>query len=265
MKIILPILIFIIGTVFASFGNMLMYRLANNKPILKDSRSYCPNCKSEIKWYDNIPIISYIVLKGRCRNCKEKISLRYLITEIFGGVIFLGVYFFYVYYIQKNYEIAVIESLLISFILLALYITSYVDIKSLTAPIMMQIIMFVFALAKYLTYVISMKDYGLTYLLGLGIPVVILLLIYFFSVVVFKKEPIGLGDVIIFGILGLSYGVTGIFFILLFSSLICSIAELIRIKKTGERREIPFVPYIFIGALLTTFICPIIGNLFISF
>lgn len=262
-EILFPICFFIIGVIFASFGNMLMYRMANNKPVLKEKRSYCPNCGAQIKWYDNIPIISWIALKGKCRSCHQPISPRYIITEIFGGILFLAIYFLYAY-VYGDYKmvftldpIKLISAVSLSFILLFLYISAYVDSKTYIAPISLSVVMLIFALAKYLTYYFVTKDIGLDYLLGLSIPVGVLLLIYIICVLIMKIEPIGLGDVIIFGILGFAMGGIQLIMVVFFSSFICSVVEIIKIKKTKVKKPIPFVPYIFIGALITALIGPL--------
>lgn len=71
----------LLGLIFGSFMNVLIYRLPQGLSIVSP-KSSCPNCNSYIKWYDNIPVISYILLKGRCRNCKKSISITYPIVEI---------------------------------------------------------------------------------------------------------------------------------------------------------------------------------------
>ncbi|MDQ7055120.1 MAG: prepilin peptidase [Persephonella sp.] len=86
MEILLYIAFFIFGTVIGSFLNVLIYRLPRGKSPLKPVFSFCPECGTNIKWYDNIPVVSYILLKGRCRNCGHRISIRYLIVEIITGV-----------------------------------------------------------------------------------------------------------------------------------------------------------------------------------
>jgi leader peptidase (prepilin peptidase)/N-methyltransferase len=85
------IFILVLGYVIGSFLGALTYRLPRGISI-KKGRSFCPNCKAKISWYDNIPVLSYLVLGGRCRSCKAKISLRYLLIEISTAVIFVGIY-----------------------------------------------------------------------------------------------------------------------------------------------------------------------------
>ncbi len=87
-NIIFYVLIFIIGTLFGSFSTLAVYRIPLHQDITHE-RSYCPNCNHKLSFFDMIPILSYIFLKGRCRYCKQKIRIRYLLLEVLTGTIFL--------------------------------------------------------------------------------------------------------------------------------------------------------------------------------
>ena len=262
-KILLPVAFFLFGVIFASFSNMLMYRLAFDKPIIKDSRSYCPKCGHQIAWYDNIPIISYLVLGGKCRHCHEPISIRYLLVELYGGLSFVIIYFLYVcLYPNHSFEPSVnaldlVNAITYSFTLLALLVGAYVDKKKQEMPITMMIVMFIMAVTNFVCSWVFL-GFSLMRLLGFVIPLGVFLLVYFVCVFFIKTEPMGLADIIIFSILGMLLGLIGFIGILLLSSCICSVVELIRMKKTGEKQPIPFVPYIFMGAILTVFFMPLV-------
>lgn len=88
MNIALYVLIFIIGSLFGSFLTLATYRIPLHKNITHE-RSFCPNCKHKLSFFDLIPILSYIFLRGRCRYCKKKIKIRYLIFEVFTGICFV--------------------------------------------------------------------------------------------------------------------------------------------------------------------------------
>lgn len=88
MDIFLYIVIFIIGTLFGSFFTLAVYRIPLKKDITHE-RSYCPNCNHKLSFLDMIPIFSYLFLGGKCRYCKQKIKIRYLILEVLTGIIFL--------------------------------------------------------------------------------------------------------------------------------------------------------------------------------
>jgi len=82
--------IFLLGLVFGSFLTSFPYRLLIGE-LFPKGRSYCPQCKKQINWYDNIPLLSFILLKGKCRNCKKKIPLVYPITELSTGLLFVWI------------------------------------------------------------------------------------------------------------------------------------------------------------------------------
>lgn len=88
MDYILYLLIFCIGTVFGSFFTLAVYRIPLKQDITH-TRSYCPKCNHKLNFFDMIPIISYVFLKGRCRYCKEKIRIRYFLLEIITGIVFV--------------------------------------------------------------------------------------------------------------------------------------------------------------------------------
>ncbi len=91
------IFFFIIGLIAGSFLNVLIFRIYYKKPFAK-GRSYCPKCKKQISWKDNIPVISFLILRGKCRNCGKKISWQYPIIELVTGVVFVIV--FYTHYVS---------------------------------------------------------------------------------------------------------------------------------------------------------------------
>ena len=87
-EIIFYILIFAIGTLFGSFFTLAVYRIPLHQDITH-KRSYCPNCNHKLSFWDMIPILSYILLRGKCRYCKNKIRIRYLLLEVLTGIVFL--------------------------------------------------------------------------------------------------------------------------------------------------------------------------------
>jgi leader peptidase (prepilin peptidase)/N-methyltransferase len=94
LKPLIAVFAFIFGAVFASFGGVVAYRVPKRQSIVKPD-SYCPSCGKSIKPYDNIPIISWLILGGKCRSCKAKIGVFSLICEFFGGIGFCGAYLMY--------------------------------------------------------------------------------------------------------------------------------------------------------------------------
>lgn len=103
-EIIIRIFVFISGSLVGSFLNVCIYRMPLGQSIVKP-RSYCPHCKKTIPWYNNIPFISYLILKGKCRFCKQRIRFRYLLVEFITASIFLifylreGLSFYFMFYV----------------------------------------------------------------------------------------------------------------------------------------------------------------------
>ena len=87
----LALAIFALGLAFGSFLNVCIYRLPEGLSVIHPG-SACPKCKATVAFYDNIPILSWLLLRGRCRHCKETISARYLVVELLTGALFLGCY-----------------------------------------------------------------------------------------------------------------------------------------------------------------------------
>ena len=86
------IFVIVFGGLWGSFANVCIYRIPNNEGVVS-GRSFCPNCKIKINWHDNIPLISYLVLGGKCRNCKKKISIQYFIVETLSIILFTLIYY----------------------------------------------------------------------------------------------------------------------------------------------------------------------------
>ncbi len=84
-------IVFILGLVIGSFLNVCIYRIPAGESIVFDA-SHCTKCGNRIKWYDLIPVLSYLILLGKCRYCKEKISLQYPCIELINGIAYLGIY-----------------------------------------------------------------------------------------------------------------------------------------------------------------------------
>lgn len=86
-----PLLAFVFGSLWGSFANVVIYRLPRDLSVVRPA-SRCPACERPIAWYDNIPVLSYLLVRGRCRSCGEKIALRYLVVELLAGVMSFALY-----------------------------------------------------------------------------------------------------------------------------------------------------------------------------
>jgi len=90
-----PMLAFVFGALWGSFANVVIYRVPRDLSVVRPG-SACPSCAAPIAWYDNIPVLSYLLVRGRCRRCGEKIALRYLVVEMLAGVMAFALYMQYV-------------------------------------------------------------------------------------------------------------------------------------------------------------------------
>ena len=117
--------VFLIGLIFGSFLNVLIHRLPLELSLLKPACSSCPDCQHKIKWFENIPVVSYILLKRRCSSCHKPISLVYPVVELLTGTVTLMLYMNY----WLNFELIVMVTLFYTLIVL-----SFIDLKHKAVP-----------------------------------------------------------------------------------------------------------------------------------
>ncbi|MCM8785352.1 MAG: prepilin peptidase [Candidatus Omnitrophica bacterium] len=243
----MELIVFIFGLFFGSFANVCIYRLPKGKSIVYPG-SFCPYCNKPIRWYDNIPVLSYIFLKGKCRNCKKSISIRYPIVELLTGISFLLIF--------KKFGLSVATPIYI-FLCLCLIIISFIDIDTfLISDIIVIPGIFMGLLLSFLFPQIYNMDRieGFLYsfagiLLGGGI----LIFLGIIGKILFKKDAMGGGDVKLLGMIGAFLGWKSVFLTLFFGSLFGTLISLILILL-GKRKVddlVPFGPYLAIGAFIS--------------
>ena len=213
------------------------------------TRSFCPSCQKTIKWFDNIPLISFLLLKRKCRNCDYKISFQYFIVELITAISFTIIYYFY--------GIS-ITSLLLIILSVFFVIIFFIDLKhfiipnSLTFPLMF--IGFIKSFDPNLDNFLF-PNY-INSLIGGVIGYLIIWLIIFVYKKVRNKEGMGLGDAKLLSAIGFWFGWVSIPFVLFLSSMIAlglSLPSLIN-KSKNLPSQIPFGPYIILGITLYVFI-----------
>lgn len=236
----MEIMFFIIGLIFGSFYNVVGLRLPNNESIIKPG-SHCPKCKHKLSWYENIPVISYILLRGKCKSCKQKISFIYPAIELLTGILFLSSYL--IFGLTYDCAIAIILSSLVSIIFVS--DSKYMIIND--SPLLISGIIIV--IIKIISEGLKEGLYSiLSGLLIFGIVYALMLLGNF----LFKKESLGGGDIKLSFIAGLSLGpALGIFYIILASFLAFPYAMYISVK--GEEGMLPFGPFLATSMLLLYF------------
>ena len=235
---------FIFGGIWGSFCNVCIYRLPYNESVIK-GRSFCPSCKNQIKWYDNIPFLSFIFLRGKCRNCSNKISFQYFLVELLSGISFLAIFFLY------GISITTLLLIILSIFFIIIFfidLKHYIIPNELTFPLM--VIGFIKSFDPNLNQTIF-PNY-INSLLGGIFGYSIIWLIIFFYKKVRNKEGMGLGDAKLMAVVGFWFGWISIPFTIFISSVVALVLVIPSLlKKTKDMSaQIPFGPYIIIGCIL---------------
>ena len=235
---------FVFGIICGSFANVCIYRLPKNKSMIT-GRSSCPKCKKKIIWYDNIPLLSFIILMRKCRFCKKPINLQYFIVELITAISFVSIYYFF------GLTLTALLLLILSVFFIIIF---FIDLKhfiipnELTFPLM--IIGFFKSFDPNLNQTIF-PNY-INSLIGGVFGYLIIWLIIFFYKKVRKKEGMGLGDAKLMAVIGFWFGWVSIPFVIFISSAVALILVIPSILNKSRKMssEIPFGPYIIIGCIL---------------
>ena len=247
------LLVGILGSLWGSFANVCIYRLPLKGGVVK-GRSFCPKCKKKILWYENIPILSYFILGGKCSKCKKKISTQYLIVEAISIISFLIIY--YLFGIS-------LTTILLIILFLSFLIIFFIDLKHYIIPDVLTFPMM--ALGFFKSFDPNLSPIFPNYinsLLGgiIGYGIIWLLIIFYKKIR--NKEGMGLGDAKLLAVIGFWFGWISIPFVIFLSSVIALIIVIPDLLKKSKKltSEIPFGPYIITG----TFIYLLFQNEFIS-
>lgn len=240
MQYLFIIWVCLFGLVIGSFLNVVIYRLPL-KIMLKKSRSACPKCGIQLKWYHNIPLISYLFLKGKCAFCKKTISIRYPMVELSNALFY--VYFYMTFGLTNNFIIfSILSSVLLTII--------FIDYDHQIIPDSITIPGMVLGLAvSFLPDGMGVINSFIGLLVGGGS-------LYFIALLgdwLFKKESMGGGDIKMAGMLGAFLGWQKVLLIFLSSAVIglfVSIIILFISEKFRKERVIPFGPFLAIAAFL---------------
>ncbi len=234
---------FIFGALVGSFLNVVILRLPDEEQSVVFPASHCPKCNTNLHWYENIPILSYIALRGKCRTCKVPISLQYPVVELCMALLSLALY----------HRLGL--SLLLPFhflFLAALLAIIFIDIHLQIIPdkISLPSILVGFA-SSFFNPLISWQEAGLGILLGGGI----LYAVAAGYALLTGRDGMGGGDIKLLAMIGAFLGYQCLLFVVFFSSLtgsIVGIAAMFNQHKGGQTR-IPFGPFLSLGAMAWLF------------
>lgn len=234
------ILLFILGLIVGSFSNVCIYRIPRNESIIYPA-SHCPKCSTTISVKDNIPLLSYILLKGRCRNCGSRISIKYPVVELLTGLVYIIIY--------QIYGLSV-QSLIYIILSSALIIIAFIDLNEQIIPEVITLpgMVIGFILSFFVPY-LSFVDSALGVVIGGGIILVIRLA----GSLIFKKESMGIGDIELSAMIGAFLGwryITISLFLGFFLGALTGIS-LILLKIKSKEDVVPFGPFIVLGSFIT--------------
>jgi len=245
----------ILGAIVGSFLNVVILRLPQKGASIVFPSSHCPGCRTKLQWYDNIPIISYILLRGKCRYCKMSISRQYPLVELAMAVISYSLFIrfsfntlFWIYFVFCAALLAII----------------FIDFRHQIIPdaISLPGIPIGFAVS-FINPAISWQSSAIGILLGGGILYAIAVGYYLFT----KREGMGGGDIKLLAMIGAFLGWQSLPFVVFGSSLLGSVVGIGAMlkQKKGGKTVIPYGPFLSIAAMIYLYYQPEIRELFIMF
>ena len=254
MSLLIFVFIFLLGTIIGSFLNVVIFRFNTGKTIVT-GRSICMNCNRDLRWYELIPVFSFLIQSGKCRRCASRISHQYPLVELLTGLVFAIIAFKFLPVIGVSYLLYLFFVIFYVFIFSLLIVISVYDLRHKIIP---DKLVFMFVLVSFVSIFINKSLIGSFLILPswgaliagplFALPFIAL---WYFS----KGRLMGLGDgKLILGIgwmLGLSQGVFSIILSFWIGTIVSLLLMLISKKKMNMKTEIPFAPFLIISTFVT--------------
>lgn len=240
--ILLYIVVFLYGIVIGSFLNVCIYRIPKKENIVTVG-SHCMTCGYRLKWYDMIPLFSWLALGGRCRNCKAKLSVQYPLIEGLNGALYLAVF--------ARYGMSV-DSLLYCLLFSALLALSVIDFRTYEIPVGFNLFILAIGLIRIATDHTNWADYAVGFLS----VSVFLALLYYLS----RGRAIGGGDVKLMAACGLVVGWKLNILAFFAGCILGAVIHVIRMKVTKEGHVLAMGPYLSMGIAFAV----LFGNEFLN-
>lgn len=238
IEVVILIYIFVLGLIFGSFFNVVGIRIPNKESL--GGRSHCPNCGNQLGPIELFPVIGYIILGGKCKNCKSHISVKYPLIELLTAVLFSVSFVILRENVVEYILVVVFISLMIIVTVSDLYYQVVPDIILLVfLPVIFGIRMFSGDVIWYYSLLGGALGFGFMYLMS------------WYGKKRFKKDALGGGDIKLYFLIGLFLGIKLVFASIMFAAILALVYSLIMRKKSGY---LPFVPFIFGGCMIAYFI-----------
>lgn len=232
MSLYLYLIIFLYGIIIGSFLNVCIYRIPLKEDIVL-KHSHCMSCGYQLRWYDLIPVFSYLALRGRCRKCRSKISIQYPVIELLNGILYILVF------LANGFSMV---SLLYCMLVSALIVLSVIDFRIYEIP--SGINLFILVLG-FLRMGLDYKHWY-NYLIGLLAVSLFFCLLFLIT----KGKAIGGGDIKLMAAAGLVLGWRLIILSFFLGCLLGSVIHITRMKVNGEGSVLAFGPYLSMGIFL---------------
>jgi leader peptidase (prepilin peptidase) / N-methyltransferase len=251
MSSIIYTYLFLLGITLGSFYNVVGLRISDGMSIVKPG-SRCPKCGHELKWYELIPLFSYLFLRGKCKECGVKIGIRYFLVELVTGLLFVYAYMI----LGFDWELLVALTLISLFVIITVSDLAYMLIEHVVILFFLVVVLieryFIMMPLEFTTF--NLHPYLETLIGGLS-GFGVLFLIMYLGGKYYNKEVMGGGDVNLYGIIGLVLGFKLTFLSLFLAAIIASVLGLVLIQLKIIKREtpIPFGPFIALGSLVAYF------------
>ena len=233
------LLIFVFGILIGSFLNACIYRIPRNISIIQP-RSFCIHCGKQLKWWQNLPLVSFILLHGKCFYCKQKISCQYPLVEIGAGTLSIILF----------YKFTAIDSL-IFFLVFSyfLLVISIIDAVFYKIPNKILLHLLLIGLTLNLLYNIIPWDMAIIGFLASGF---FLIIIRTLGYLILKKETLGIGDIKFAFVVGFFLGFTNFLMALLVGSVMAIMVSIFLYPSSGNFRyqQMPMAPYLSVGILV---------------
>ncbi|MBN2854012.1 prepilin peptidase [Patescibacteria group bacterium] len=249
MELFLILTIFIFGLIFGSFLNCLIWRLKVNESLW--GRSYCPKCRNQIAWYDNIPVLSFIILKAHCRNCQKKISWQYPLLELSFALLFTALFFFIakdfnlIELLSTNFLTLFLRDFLFLFILAVIFVYDYN-----WQEVPMIIVWPGIVLMIFFSWLVGFNFF--TILIASALTATFFLIQYLLT----SGRGLGEGDIWLGALLGARFVTTQEIFLTIFATYIIGALIAIFLLVKGKKKiksKVPLGPFLVVGALISLF------------
>lgn len=253
MNILIFVFIFVFGTIIGSFLNVVIYRLNTGKNIVND-RSICMTCNRTLRWYELVPIFSYLIQSGKCRRCKDIISHQYPLVEFGTGIIFILVAYHFLPVLIFSLISYILLTSLFVFIFSILIVISVYDIRHKIIP---DKLVYLFAIVSFFSIFVNYTGIGqifiipsISYFLSGPLLALPFALIWLVS----QGKWMGLGDAkLMLGIgwmLGIFLGLSAMIISFWIGSIVGLLIMFFSHKKVNMKTEIPFAPFLILSTLI---------------